>query len=367
MATKTNEMTAQLADKKKPQEQPQGQAEQTQADDGGLAMYVPQYNNNYVEVTPEQVDAVKQLYAIKDGEKATTYIERTTPKPKVLDEKKVKRAKLFAGISDAAMALADGITLSQGGYIAPRESAYGTASKAIEAQKAKAAKELAAYNKLYQEALLTDAKAAREARKGIATGVQKLYDDADTANRKIVADNLKAYNEANKTNVGAVNKAIEAAKEREFRANQYDKNRKTQVLTAGMRAAASGKDKDEAQSYLSLADGTQFPYSITQVRQHRGILNTIADLAIQNETDSRKQRNWKAWMRNGALGEDEINAITSGSSYFATPEGKQKFINLWLKLQNPGNAVQQTTNLSDTIPNLSPSYTTPTTLKPIEE
>jgi hypothetical protein len=330
-------------------------------------MYVPQYNNNYVEVTPEQVDAVKQLYAIKDGEKATTYIERTTPKPKVLDEKKVKRAKLFAGISDAAMALADGITLSQGGLIAPRESAYGTASKAIEAQKAKAAKELAAYNKLYQEALLTDAKTAREARKGIATGVQKLYDDADTANRKIVADNLKAYNEANKTNVGAVNKAIAEQDRRIWQENENEKNRKNATRNAVIRAAASGKDKDEAQSYLSLADGTQFPYSITQTRQHRGVLNAIANLAIQNETDTRKKRDWQTWKRNGALGEDDINDITSGSSYFATPEGRQEFVNLWLKLKNPGNAVQQTTNLSDTIPNLSPSYTTPTTLIPIEE
>ena len=122
MATKTNEMTAQLADKKKPQEQATATvAEET--DD--LVMYTPTLNNNYVTVTPEQESAIKQRWAINDDEKATTYIERTTPKPKVLDEKKVKRAKLFAGISDAAMALADGITLSQGGLIAPRESAYG--------------------------------------------------------------------------------------------------------------------------------------------------------------------------------------------------------------------------------------------------
>lgn len=364
MATKTNEMTAQLADKKKPQEQATATvAEETDA----LVMYTPTLNNNYVTVTPEQESAIKQRWAINDDEKATTYIERTTPKPKVLDEKKVKRAKLFAGISDAAMALADGITLSQGGYIAPRESAYGTASKAIEAQKAKAAKELAAYNKLYQEALQTDAKAAREARKGLAGDLQKLYDDADKANRQIYADNIKAANDASKTNVGAVNKAIAERDRRIWQENENEKNRKNATRNAVIRAAASGKDKDEAQSYLSLADGTQYPYGITQVRQHRGILNTIADLAIQNETDSRKKRDWKTWMRNGALGEDEINAITSGSSYFATPEGKQEFITLWLKLQNPGNAVQQTTNMNNTIPGLSPSYTTPTTLKTIEE
>lgn len=359
-------MTAQLADKKKPQEQATATVAE-EADD--LVMYTPTLNNNYVTVTPEQESAIKQRWAINDDEKATTYIERTTPKPKVLDEKKVKRAKLFAGISDAAMALADGITLSQGGLIAPRESAYGTASKAIEAQKAKAAKEIAAYNKLYQEALQSDAKTAREARKGLAGDLQKLYDDADKANRQIYADNIKAANEAAKTNAGAVNKVIAEQDRRIWQENENDKNRKNATRNAVIRAAASGKDKDkdETQSYLSLADGMQYPYSITQVRQHRGILNTIADLAIQNETDSRKKRDWKAWMRNGALGEDEINAITSGSSYFATPEGKQKFVDLWLKLQNPGNAVQQTTNMSGTIPGLSPSYTTPTSLSIIPE
>lgn len=362
MATKTNEMTAQLADKKKPQEQATATVAEGTDD---LVMYTPTLNNNYVTVTPEQESAIKQRWAINDDEKATTYIERTTPKPKVLDEKKVKRAKLFAGISDAAMALADGITLSQGGYIAPRESAYGTASKAIEAQKAKAAKELAAYNKLYQEALQTDAKAAREARKGLAGDLQKLYDDADKANRQIYADNIKAANDASKTNVGAVNKAIAEQGRREFQAEQNKLNNESRERAAWARAAASGKDGVE--SYLSLADGSQFPYSITQTRQHRGVLSAIADLAIQNETDSQKKRNWKAWMRNGALGEDDINAITSGSSYFATPEGRQEFVNLWLKLKNPGNAVQQTTNLSDTIPNLKQPYTTPTSLLPILE
>lgn len=366
MATKTNEMTAQLADKKKPQEQATATvAEET--DD--LVMYTPTLNENYITVTPEQESAVKQRWAINDDEKATTYIERTTPKPKALDEKKVKRAKLFAGISDAAMALADGITLSQGGLIAPRESAYGTASKAIEVQKAKAAKEIAAYNKLYQEALQSDAKTAREARKGLAGDLQKLYDDADKANRQIYADNIKAANDASKTNAGAVNKVIAEQGRRIWQANENEKNRNNATRNAVIRAAASGKDKDDNISTITLANGVTYAFPTAKVRQRQGELDAIIQLAIQNETNTRLKGKWQSWDRAHKLDMDDIANIAYNSSYFTTPEGKAKLEQLVYSLNNPDKAIVPTiaTGLADTPPHLRPQPQQPTTLKPIEE
>lgn len=359
-------MTAQLADKKKPQEQATATVAE-EADD--LVMYTPTLNNNYVTVTPEQESAIKQRWAINDDEKATTYIERTTPKPKQLDEKKVKRAKLFAGISDAAMALADGITLSQGGLIAPRESAYGTASKAIEVQKAKAAKELAAYNKLYQEALQSDAKTAREARKGLAGDLQKIYDDADKANRQIYADNIKAANDASKTNAEAVNKANASAKSREFQAEQNKLNNESRERAAWARAAASGKDNDDNISTITLANGLTYSFPTAKVRQRQGELDAIIQLAIQNETDTLLKGKWQSWDRDHKLDMDDIASIAYNSSYFTTPEGKAKLEQLVYSLNNPDKAIVPTiaTGLADTPPHLRPSYTTPTTLKPIEE
>jgi hypothetical protein len=136
-----------------------------------------------------------------------------------------------------------------------------------------------------------------------------------------------------------------------------------------MRAAASGKDKDDNRSTITLANGLTYSFPTAKVRQRQGELDAIIQLAIQNETDTLLKGKWQSWDRDHKLDMDDIANIAYNSSYFTTPEGKAKLEQLVYSLNNPDKAIvpMKATGLTDTMPGLSPSYTTPTSLSIIPE
>jgi hypothetical protein len=125
------------------------------------------------------------------------YIDNTA-KPKPHDKKQASRARLFGGIGDALMALADGITLSQGGYINKRDSALDKTNKVIEQQKALNAKQLLEYTKGYNEALRADNKAKESLGKQRNLEFAKYYLQHRKDVQRTRELNAKAQNEANK-------------------------------------------------------------------------------------------------------------------------------------------------------------------------
>ena len=372
MATKTQQMIDELAGSVKPTDQAtaeQGASTNTNEQQGAdkepaYKAYTPTFGTNYVVVTPEEKDAINKMYEINPDETFEAYFHRTNPKPKEIDEKKAKRARLFAGIGDGLMALADGITLAKGGLIGKRESNLGEVNKVIEAQREKAAKELAAYNALYQQALQSDSKVAREARQGKATAIQKLYNDARTANRAIDAANLKAANEADKFNTKTYNDAVKDAADKAFRANQNELNRKNATRNAGIRAAASkGNNDDSKLSGILLNDGTFFKFPPQSVRQVRGELSQLVEKAMAYETEpftdesgekinrkTKLAKTWEAWKEKGLPGEDEAVYIIQQSKYYNTPEGQEVLKSVFGAPKNiNGGAV-----LPAQMPNLKP-------------
>lgn len=157
-----------------------------------------------VELIPEpQLDedylgAVDDRYKWDDSTSNLRQYIDSTAKPKPLDKKQASRARLFGGIGDALMALADGITLSQGGYINKRDSALGKTNNIIEQQKALNAKQLLEYTKGYNEALRADNKAKESLGKQRNLELSKYYQQHRKDVQRTRELNAKAQNEANK-------------------------------------------------------------------------------------------------------------------------------------------------------------------------
>ena len=157
-----------------------------------------------VELIPEpQLDedylgAFDDLYKWDESTSNLRQYIDNTAKPKPLDKKQASRARLFGGIGDALMALADGITLSQGGYINKRDSALGKTNKVIEQQKALNAKQLLEYTKGYNEALRADNKAKESLGKQRNIELAKYYQQYRKDVQRTRELNAKAQNEANK-------------------------------------------------------------------------------------------------------------------------------------------------------------------------
>lgn len=156
-----------------------------------------------IEFVPEPQIDEEYLKAVDDRYKwdASTsnlrqYID-STAKPKPLDKKQASRARLFGGIGDALMALADGITLSQGGYINKRDSALGKTNNIIEQQKALNAKQLLEYTKGYNEALRADNKAKESLGKQRNLELAKYYQQHRKDVQKAREFNAKEANRAN--------------------------------------------------------------------------------------------------------------------------------------------------------------------------
>lgn len=156
-----------------------------------------------IELVPEPQLDEDYLKAIDDRYKwdestsnLRQYIDNTA-KPKPHDKKQASRARLFGGIGDALMALADGITLSQGGYINKRDSALDKTNKVIEQQKALNAKQMLEYTKGYNEALRADNKAKESLGKQRNFELAKYYQQHHKDVQKTREFNAKEANRAN--------------------------------------------------------------------------------------------------------------------------------------------------------------------------
>lgn len=157
-----------------------------------------------VELIPEpQLDedylgAIGDRYKWDESTSNLSQYIANTAKPKPYDKKQASRARLFGGIGDALMALADGITLSQGGHINKRDSALGKTNNIIEQQKALNAKQMLEYNKGFNEALRADNKAKESLGKQRNLELAKYYQQHRKDVQRTRELNAKAQNEANK-------------------------------------------------------------------------------------------------------------------------------------------------------------------------